>query len=95
MLHNTANQPHAPHVGDHARRGEISPKRRKDITEISAPPLKPAAKSAAPATALFKRGVTAPGIVSCAFLRIGQHFIGFFNLFKFSFGLFITLIAVG
>ncbi len=63
----------------------------KDITEISAA-IKAAAKSAAH-TALFKRGVTIL-IVGCAFLRIGQHFIGFFNLFKFSFGLFITLIAV-
>ena len=61
----------------------------KDIAEVSA-----AAKTAAAThTALLKRSMSVL-VVSGAFLRVGQDFIRFFDLFKLGFGLFITLITV-
>ncbi|VFS03141.1 Uncharacterised protein [Enterobacter cancerogenus] len=62
----------------------------KDIAEISAAAKAArAAESAAAHAALFKGRVTVL-IVGCTFLRIGQNFVGFFDLFKFGFSLFIT-----
>ncbi len=62
----------------------------KDIAKVSAAAAKTAAAAHA---ALLKRRVTVL-IVGRTFLRIGQDFIRFFNLFKFGFGLFIALVTV-
>ena len=65
----------------------------KDIAEISAAAEAAATKSTAAHAALFKGCVTVL-VIGRTFLCIGQDFIGFFDLFKFGFSLFVTLITV-
>ncbi|MNL53132.1 hypothetical protein D3C87_1763550 [compost metagenome] len=65
----------------------------KDVAEISATATKATAVSAAAHAALFKRRMTVL-IVGCTFLSVGQDLIRFFDLFKFGFGLFVTLVTV-
>ena len=60
----------------------------KNIAEVCA-----AAKTAAAHAALLKRSKTIL-IVCRTFLRVGQNFISFLDLFKFRLGLFVTLVTV-
>ncbi|STQ14285.1 Uncharacterised protein [Enterobacter cloacae] len=65
----------------------------KDIAEISAAAKAAATESTATHAALFKGCVTVL-VIGRTFLCIGQDFVGFFDLFKFSFSLFVTLVAI-
>src|SRR5471030_504671 len=63
----------------------------KDVAEICTAAT--AIPTTAAHTALFKSSMTVL-VVSGTFLRIGQNFVRFFDLFKFGFGIFITLVTV-
>jgi hypothetical protein len=65
----------------------------KDIAEISTAAKAAATESTAAHAALFKGCVTVL-VIGRTFLCIGQDFVGFFDLFKFGFSLFITLVTV-
>ena len=65
----------------------------KDIAEVGTAAKAAATESTAAHAALFKGCVTVL-VIGCTFLCIGQDFVGFFDLFKFGFSLFVTLITV-
>jgi hypothetical protein len=65
----------------------------KDIAEVSAAAKAAATESTAAHAALFE-GCVAVLVIGRTFLCIGQDFVGFFDLFKFGFSLFVTLVAV-
>src|SRR5471032_3532262 len=62
----------------------------KDVAEVCTAATIP---TTATHTALFKSSMTVL-VVSSTFLRIGQNFVCFFDLFKFGFRIFIALVAV-
>ena len=65
----------------------------KDIAEVGTAAKAAATESTAAHAALFKGCVTVL-VIGRTFLCIGQDFVGFFDLFKFGFSLFVTLITV-
>ena len=65
----------------------------KDIAEVSAAAKAAATESTAAHAALFKGCMTVL-VIGRTFLCIGQDFVGFFDLFKFGFSLFVTLVTV-
>ncbi len=65
----------------------------KDVAEISAAAKAAATESTAAHAALFKGCVTVL-VIGRTFLCVGQDFVGFFDLFKFRFSLFVTLVTV-
>ncbi len=66
----------------------------KDIAEVSTAATKRRPPNPPPTHAALFKGCVAVLVVGRTFLCIGQDFVGFFDLFKFGFSLFVTLVAV-